>query len=294
MATVDIAASGSGLTGFQQTVHLPWEENRLSIDYALPKAEIWGFHRGAYTPVETETLTARVVRIPPGQASPAHRLTRDVAFVQLAGELIISAGRQRFLAGPNDLYTIPGGIPRKLFNPGITDAFFLSIQSKSEVDDGGMELLEVGPEAWDAPAGLEIFHLAWKDYRRRVVWRGGLSERQGYKRGVFPFLETEDMRGHAVRVPAGQGSPWHTFPGVAIFVGMVGEIEVYADNKAYSLGPMDLLMLPGPNYALQNIGLDDAVYFSLGPTGIPREQMIYYEPAVPGNPLAGPGVEVAP
>jgi hypothetical protein len=53
-------------------------------------------------------------------------------------------------------------------------------------------------------------------------------------------------------------------------------------------------MLPGPHYALQNVGLGDAVYFSMGSKGGPREQMIYYEPAEPGNPLAGAGEEVTP
>jgi hypothetical protein len=47
-------------------------------------------------------------------------------------------------------------------------------------------------------------------------------------------------------------------------IGLLGEIEVDAVAGIYPLGARDVLRVSTPMYALQNVGLTDALYVAVG------------------------------
>ena len=272
-----------------------WQDYRRTINWQSMGAVDWGRHYGTHEPVCTSTLQAQVVRIPAGQATPVLSANGDHFTVQLVGEVCLIIGEQRWTVKPYDIVTIPAGTPHFYRNSGIEDVLFYLGYERPE--QGGYELvaLEDSDARLRATPGAEVTHLRWEEYRRRIVYRGALSERNGYHRGVYPFVETAGMRGHAVRVPAGQGSPWHTGGADLLFLGLRGELEFYADPdapKAYPVGPCDILMVPDAFYGDQNVGFEDAIYLSMSAKSETREKPVYHEPAVVGDPLAGPGEPV--
>ncbi|MGW4335718.1 cupin domain-containing protein [Rhodococcus koreensis] len=245
--------------------------------------------------MDSSDLQGRLVRVPAGQASPLHRTPADTIFVALAGEVEFTVGEDRALLKPFDLMQIPGDAPRSYFNFGLTDAIFFAVQARPPQGQPyeviyRQDELEAG---WTAPDDLDVTHLKWEDYRRQIIYRGGLVHQFGSHRGVFPHIQATSMKGHVVRVPGGQSSPWHTVGGDVTFVGLHGEIEVYADKEVYSLGPLDVLVLPPPMYALQNVGLSDGLYFSINAKSPTPTKIEYFEPAVLGDPLAGPGASMS-
>ena len=296
--TVPAADSSQAQTD-RKPILRPWDEYRHTLTWKSTASQAWGFRAGLYEPIQSSQLQAHVVWLPGGHAAPVHRASTDLILVQLTGELDLIFREVPRRVRPCDMLVIPANTPYALINSGFDDTMFFAVHERSP--DGGplstTYRLHPAEEGWEAPADVEITHLEWESYRRQVHYRGGLSEIYGYHRGVYPIVETDAMRGHPVRVPAGQGSPWKTVPGDGIFVGMVGEVELYGnsftDTKAYLVGPRDLLMMPGPVWALQNPGLTDAVYFSVSAKPSTPFKMTYFEPAVPGNPIAGPGAEVA-
>lgn len=276
--------------------HFKWEDYRRTINWDLPLADRFGFHRGAYAPMDSSDLAGRVVRVLPGQASPVHRIDTDTIIVNLLGEVDFTFGDQRFVLGPNDLLSIPANTPYAYANYALTDSIFFKVQphpaaGTEHVSEYRLNEAEPG---WDVPTDLEVTHQRWDDYRRQVVYRGGMVSQFGFHRGVMPHIQASSFKGHPVRVPPGQSSPWHTVANDVIFVGLVGEIEVYAEDQAFSLGPMDVLVLPPPLYGLQNVGLTEAVYFSVNAKPTDPPKMKYFESAVVGDPLAGPGTEFTP
>lgn len=278
-------------------VHFPWEDLRRTLDWSLPQAERFGFHRGVHAPMNSSDVASRLVRVPAGQSSPLHRTSAETIFVGLSGEVEFTIGGERALLGPFDLLRVPADVPRSYFNIGLTDAVFFAAQPRpapGAPDPTVVYRTDANEAGWEAPADIDVSHLRWEDYRRQVVYRGGFVQEFGSHRGVHPHIAGDTIKGHVVRVPAGQGSPWHTIGGDCIFVGLHGEVEVYADKRAFRLGPQDVLVLPPPDYALRNVGLTEGLYFSINTKAGTASKMVYYAPAVANDPLAGPGETITP
>lgn len=273
----------------------PWSEHRRSLMWNLPGPGSWGALRGIYQPVRAEHHEATVIHLPSGQTGSVLKGSHDVVLLMLRGAMDLIVGDDRLQVEQNDLLIVPAGTPFKISNPNLEHALVLSINDRGDDDlPYAMTYRKSDDEdGWDVPAGVSVTHMRWADYRREAVYRGGGSDRYGFHRGVFPFVETEHLRGHAVLVPPGQGSPWHTFAGDSIFVGLIGEIEVYSDSTVYPLGPCDILRVRTPLYSLQNVGTENGLYFSIGSKRRKGEKAVYHEPAVLGDPLAGPGAAIS-
>jgi len=277
-------------------IHFPWESVRRTLDWKLPHADRFGFHRGMYTPMNSSDVQARLVRVPAGQSSPVHRSSAETVIVGLIGEVEFSIGGERALMTARDLLQVPADMPRSYLNVGLTDAIFFAAQPRPEPGTAhGVTYREDESAAgWSAPDDVNVSHLRWEDYRRQVIYRGGFVQQFGSHRGIHPHIQGTTIKGHVVRVPGGQGSPWHTVGGDVIFLGLHGEFEVYAEKQAFALGPMDVLVLPPPMYALQNVGLSEGLYFSINTKSGTATKMEYFAPAVVGDPLAGPGDPIIP
>jgi quercetin dioxygenase-like cupin family protein len=261
----------------------------------LPGQGGWGTFRGVYAPLQTPYQEAIIVRLPSGQTGPIHKASSELVLLMLHGAMDFIVGDHRYEVEQHDLLIVPADTPFRVSNPNFEHALFFSVHDRGD-DEAPYTMtykLNDDDEGWDIPAGAEVTHMRWEDYRRQAHYRGGGSDRFGFHRGVFPFVETEHMRGHSVLVPPGQGSPWHTFPGDSIFVGLIGAIEVYSDTTVYPLGPCDVLRVVTPLYSLQNVGLENALYFSIGSKRRKGEKPVYHEPAVLGDPLAGPGPPIS-
>ena len=297
MAGTSSVANGSQNETELQPVYRRWKDYRRMITWKSPDEPTWGSRQGVYPPLETSQLQAQVVRIPAGQGAPLYQAPSELIIVQVVGQLDFTIGTELHIVKPFDMLVLPANTPHEVFNAEFEDALFFVVHDRPPAGEpystdpfGGAE------QSSEPPTDAEITHLKWDDYRRQVDYRGGLSGVYGYHRGVYPIVETATMRGHPVRVPGGQGSPWKTVRGDAIYIGLVGEVEIYGNSfdepEAYPLGPLDLLMMPPPVGAFQNPGLSDAVFFVVAGKSDGPFTMKYFQQAVAGNPLAGPGDEV--
>jgi quercetin dioxygenase-like cupin family protein len=291
-----MTTTASRATEVRAAQHFKWEDYRRTINWGLMEAQRFGLHRGVHAPMDSSDLESRVLRLPAGQASPVHRVAADIVGVALAGEIDCIVGEQRFALKECDLLEVGADVPRSYFNPGLTDALLFVAAARPQQGDRHQVSyqLEQDEPGWEPASDPQVRHVPLADYRRRVIYRGGMVQTYGFHRGVMPHVQGEALRGHVVRVPAGQGSPWHSVGGDVTFVGMVGEIEVYAESQAFALGPRDVLVLPPPVYALQNVGLTDGMYFSINAKPASPPKIAYFDSAVLGDPLAGPGDEMTP
>lgn len=141
--------------------------------------------------------------------------------------------------------------------------------------------------------GNTVEHRKWTDYQRDLEW-GPLYEPDGtlhlakadvfrYHRGTYPWIESDDLSGHGVRVPGGQGSPWHAVQVDYIYVGVKGVAHFSVGDDQYRLGPLDILMMPAKTpYSYTNWELSEAVFFDLGPRRYGLGPTNYFE-AAPGE-----------
>ena len=224
-----------------------------------------------------------------------HSRPADHIFVQVSGRIDHTIGEDTLAVSEYDLLVAPGNVARSAFNPGFEDALFFSVHDQPpEGETYSASYRGNGPDrATEEPVGRGPTHLKWKQYSRRAASADGFSQRYGYHRSAYPLIETETMWGRAIGVPAGQGSPWQTISGEVIFVGLLGEIEVYADGEVYPLGPRDVLRISTSTYALQNVGFSEGLYVSLGSKSGRHSGPVYYEPAVANDPVAGPGEPIS-
>ena len=228
-------------------------------------------------------MQARVYRLPPGHASPEHRRDLDRIIVHVAGEVSWSIGGQRHRPRPFDAFVLPAGMHRSVMNAGVSDVLFIVCYER--------EAPAVRP-----PDRLDSAfpYLDWEQSREQISYPDdGGAERFGLHRGTLPPIESTNMTGHHVRVPSGQGDQWRRGSGETILIGLQGELEVYADSKAYSLGPLDLMVPPPLLAGPQNVGFEDGLYFTIETkaTAATSREAEYYEPAIAGDPLAGPAAK---
>ncbi len=62
-------------------------------------------------------------------------------------------------------------------------------------------------------------HMVWDTYRRDFRWTLPLAEQWGYHRGSGPLIISDGLRGHTVRMPTGQTTPWHHAARDMLFIG---------------------------------------------------------------------------
>ena len=73
------------------------------------------------------------------------------------------------------------------------------------------------------------------------------------------------LRGHLVRDPAAQSTPWHYAPRDMMFTVIDNEVEFAAAGKCWPLKPMDMLVLPaGTPYKYTNYSRMETLFFSIG------------------------------
>jgi mannose-6-phosphate isomerase-like protein (cupin superfamily) len=108
-------------------VRMAWRDARRSFHWNLPYADIWGYHRGSGPFFVSNKLRGHMVRQPMNQGCPWHAPTRDLAFVQLSGEVSWTAAGGAWLLQPRDLFIMPAGTPYVYANHGENEAIFFDI-----------------------------------------------------------------------------------------------------------------------------------------------------------------------
>lgn len=108
--------------------HMRWEEYRRELNWSLvPKADVWGFHRGDFPMMRSEKLNCHTVRHPAGQSSPWHALPGDNFIMVLLGELEVRAAGRVFILKPLDVVWIPGNLPYKYSSVGQSEALIFGM-----------------------------------------------------------------------------------------------------------------------------------------------------------------------
>ena len=221
-----------------------------------------------YPAVEAALVRSHLIVVPAAQACPERRDDGDVVYLAAAGEVEFTVGANRFLLKPLDIITVPAGTTYGYANLGLANAILCGVFAKPAQGERG---------ASKASSGSAPLHMVWEQYRRDFRWTLPLAERWGYHRGSGPLIISDGLRGHTVRMPPGQTTPWHAPARDMVFMGISDEVEFKAGGHEWPLGPRDFLIVPaGTPYTYTNYGLAECVFFSIGGKLEPGKKAIYY------------------
>jgi gentisate 1,2-dioxygenase len=202
--------------------------------------------------VEAHGLSARVIRLPAGPEGCDSDLVSkdDHIWLQIRGELKLSAGNNRFDLSPRDLIYLPADQPLTLMTIGPDEAMVLELSVTTSECAAGSQ-----------PA---ILH-AYRDYASRVSWDLPLARQWGYVRGSFPAIRTPTAWAHLMRMLPGQTAPVHSIPSDLIFIGLEESTEFEILNATYELGPYDLMVVPADTpYKYSNYGFSESIFLDFG------------------------------
>jgi quercetin dioxygenase-like cupin family protein len=237
-------------------VYMRWDDYRGAFNWISGPENTQGTHRIEYPAVEAPMARGRLLLVPTAQSAPTQTSDNDTAYLGIEGEVEFRIGSRTILVKPLDIIGIPAGTAYSYVNVGLANAQLCGIYAKS----GGPATSGAGSKTT-----LEPTHMKWEEYRRDFHWTLPLAEHWGYHRGSGPLIMMEGLRGHTVRMPTGQTTPWHYAARDMLFMGISDEVEFKAGNKKMPLGPRDWIIVPaGTPYTYTNYGLKECLFFSIG------------------------------
>ena len=249
-------------TAVRQPMQLRWDDYRRDFQWYATPARGRDCHRLEYPPLKADSFHANLVVVPCAQAVLDQTQPGDTIYLGTEGELEFTIGQQVFLLKPMDLLAIPVGTAYSYANVGLTNAIMLGTFAAAPVSG--------------AVSG-KVEHMVWQEYRARFGWTLPLAEQWGYHRGSGPLIAPPGLRGHTVRMPMAQSTPWHHVPRDLYFMVLQGEIEFGAGGKVWTLLPYDLLLVPaGTPYRYRNNKLAETVFYSMGGKLPPGKKGVYF------------------
>jgi len=255
-----------------------WEAYRGLFKWS---GEAAGSHRLEYPALEASLANLRLIMVPTGQSAPPRTRDVDTVYQCFEGSIEVTIGEDRYVLNALDLLSVPAGSRYSYSNCELSNALICEVSARNE-----------GPAA--QASGAKPIHMVWAEYRRDFKWTLPLAEQWGYHRGSGPLIITDGLRGHTVRMPTGQTTPWHHAARDMLFIGIHHEVEFRAGGRSFTLGPRDKLIVPaGTPYCYTNHGLQEVVFLSIGGKLPPGRKGTYYaqDPGWPVNP-ATPTIEV--
>ena len=274
MSTVEMPSVEESLrkVGKGDPVYMRWQDYRRAFAWRVG-AERPGENRLEYPAIEAPLVKGRVIVVPAGNAAPEQVDKAGAVFLAVEGETEFTVAGERYALKPLDLLSIPAGTRYSYMNVGLTNALLCGIFAKPD------------PKEPSAAPTKPIMHMAWAHYRRDFHWTLPLAERWGYHRGSGPLIIADDLRGHTVRIPTGQTTPWHYAARDMLFMGISNEVEFKAGGGEWPLGPLDWLIVPaGTPYTYTNYALAECVFFSIGGKLPPGRKGTYFA-SDPGWPI---------
>ncbi|ABE36818.1 cupin domain protein [Paraburkholderia xenovorans LB400] len=243
--------------------YITWENYRRGFQWRTAHSEGRELHRIEYPDFDGPDFFGRLIVLPPGQRSEVRKEPGDLVLLALEGDIEVTIGANIHVLKPLDLLAIPAGTAFSMANVGLPNGVVFGTFARG---DGAV------PE----PRG-EIQHMVWEQYRRDFRWTLPLAEQWGYHRGSGPLIRPEMLRGHTVRMPPGQTTPWHAPARDMMFMGISAEVEFAAGGGVWPLKRFDLLLIPaGTPYAYTNYGLSETVFLSIGGKLPPGRKSTYF------------------
>jgi len=257
-------------------VYQPWQAYRRAFKWAAGQDKGSGFQRLEYPTLEAPLVRGQLLVLPTGQGAPLQTRQTDTVYLCVEGELEFVVGDAIFALNPLDLISIPAGTSYRFINVALAQAQACFIEAKN---DGAAASAVVSK----TPAAPN--HMVWERYRRDFRWTLPLAEKWGYHRGSGPLIISDGLRGHTVRQPPGQSTPWHYAPRDMLFMGIHHEVEFKAGGREFRLAPLDFLLIPaGTPYQYTNYALSEVVFLSIGGKLPPGKKGTYFA-SDPGWPI---------
>jgi mannose-6-phosphate isomerase-like protein (cupin superfamily) len=276
-AHANLAALAKG-----DVVYQPWQEYRREFTWRTSAQGTAALRCVEYPPVEAPLVKGRLLMVPPAQGTDRRTAEIDTVYLCVEGDADFTVGSTTFALKPLDLLSIPQGLEYEFVNSGLVNTLLCGIYAKSE---GATAALRS-----NAPAPPK--HMVWAQYRRDFRWTLPWAEQWGYHRGSGPLVISDGLRGHTVRQPPGQSTPWHAPARDMVFMGIQHEVEFKAGGRECPLGPLDFLIIPaGTPYQYTNYGLSETVFFSIGGKLPPGKKATYFV-SDPGWPIRGDAEEL--
>lgn len=280
------AVKAKGTTATKETLREPgymlWRNYRRDFLRVTDRGKGWGYQRIEYPSIPGADFHGRWNTLPAAQCMSGHAEPGDVVYLSVEGDLEITVEDRLYALEPLDMLAVPAHMARSLQNVGRKDVFYFAIYATNE---GGPQRVA---------AGAEVELMTWRDSRRDFHWTLPLAERWGYHRGSGPLIRPAMLRGHLVRMPAAQSTPWHYAPRDLMFTVIDNEIEFAAANKVFPLTPQDMLIIPaGTPYRYTNYGRSEVLFLSIGGKLPPGKKSAYFteDPGWPIRPDA-PTMEI--
>jgi mannose-6-phosphate isomerase-like protein (cupin superfamily) len=268
-----LASIAQGIPVYQR-----WHDYRRELSWRTGGNDASGSRFVEYPAIEAPLVKGQLLMVPAAQGSNRRTADVDAVYLCVEGEAEFTVGSVTFALKPLDLLSIPAGLAYEFVNPGLTNTLLCGIYAKND----GAKPATAGSKAQPAPQ-----HMVWTQYRRDFRWTLPWAEQWGYHRGSGPLIISDGLRGHTVRQPPGQSTPWHSPARDMLFMGIYHEVEFKAGGRVCSLGPLDFLIIPaGTPYQYNNYGLSETVFFSIGGKLPPGQKATYFA-SDPGWPIRG-------
>lgn len=262
--------------------YMLWQDFRRDLRRVVQDQKGWGHHRIDYPAIQGADFQGYWTSLPTANAYADHREKGDVVYLSVEGDLEITVDGQRHVLQSLDMLAVPAHALRSIVNVGRPDGFYFAIYSDGK-DTGGKQDPAAKPE-----------HMTWTESRRDFHWTLPLAERWGYHRGSGPLIRPVALRGHLVRMPAAQHTPWHYAPRDLMFTVIDNEIEFSCAGRNFPLKPQDMLLIPaGTPYIYTNYTRRETLFLSIGGKLPPGRKSRYFteNPGWPPRPDA-PTMEV--
>lgn len=245
-----------------------WQDYRHRFQWS---GEETGGRRLEYPAVPGATFDGRLIVVPKGQAARETVRDGDTVISICSGEIEFFVDGKQYSLGPLDLLSIPAGLRFEYLNADLEDVIFCGLFA--EAGDGTQS------------GTVEVEHMSWPIYRRDFRWTLPWAEKWGFHRGSGPLIKPPGLRGHTVRMPIGQSTPWHYAPRDLMFMPIDGDIEFSAGGKDWPLEQFDMLLVPAfMPYRYTNYGLKEVVFLSIGGRLEPGTKGAYFSED-PGWPI---------
>jgi quercetin dioxygenase-like cupin family protein len=228
-----------------------------------------------YPALEGPLVRGRLVMIPAAHSFGPQTDRADTVYLGIEGETEFVVGEATYAVKPLDLICIPAGQSYQCSNLGLSNALLCGIYARADSEQSQPASKSTAP----------VTHMLWEKYRRDFHWTLPWAERWGYHRGSGPLIMADGLRGHTVRIPPGQSTPWHYAPRDLMFMGIQNEVEFRAAGREFPLNRFDLLIIPGGTpYSYINYGLAECVFLSIGGKLPPGKKSAYFD-SDPGWPI---------
>ncbi|CAN5326148.1 hypothetical protein BH09PSE6_BH09PSE6_08850 [soil metagenome] len=258
----------------RRPISLRWAEAKLGAEWIEGTTKDPHSQAFAYAMLQAPETTMRPILIPSGTTYSGGQAKADKVFLIMDGALDITVDDRAESYGEHDLVAVTAGTRFTLANPGLDGAVVCEIAAKTNARTD----VDAAPPA-----------MRFQEYKNRFSWTLPWAERFGYHRGSGPLIVTDEIRGHTVRMPVGQATPWHYAARDLMFMGIHNEVTFMADGQSFPLRRFDMLLIPsGVPYSYKNVDFGEAFFISIGGKLIPGNKGTYFDadPGYPVNPAA--------